>query len=318
MRPREMGKNSNKDRNLSSKNDYVISGGIYWIYTVTQFYIRFFRTCNISTTPSKYSDGSIRKYRSNNFWNQKLKYSSLTEQTAVAREMLLGVSKMNLQRSPSSRCLPVGSDLPKDEPRELGLGTERRWRRDKRDRGPRVAWDAGSDESEVRGRNELADGRDEPVYSRPTFPSGTSNLNSSHPYGASSSSGPTGWRSSAGGIAPPVRPRHRVRVTVYLVFVVQRIHWFSRWWYHLVVSSSSSLPPSRTSEIGWWRSSPFRKPPLVHRRYDLRDPLYPTTREKPPFVEWDWCSRPGSSKCQVIWVSRVRWRNNTSSMQSRR
>lgn len=39
----------------------------------------------------------------------------------------------------------------------------------------------GSDESEIRERNELADSRDEPVYSRPTFPSGTSNLNSSHP-----------------------------------------------------------------------------------------------------------------------------------------
>lgn len=59
---------------------------------------------------------------------------------------------------------------------------------DRRNRGSRVR-SAGSDESQIRERNELADGRDEPVYSRPTFPSGTSNLNYSHQNGASSSSG---------------------------------------------------------------------------------------------------------------------------------
>lgn len=59
-----------------------------------------------------------------------------------------------------------------------------------------------SDESEIWGRNELADDRDEQVYSRPTFPSGTSNLNSSHQREASSSGRCSG---SSMGNAPPGR-----------------------------------------------------------------------------------------------------------------
>lgn len=116
-------------------------------------------------------------------------------------------------------------------------------------KGPRVR-SAGSDESEIRERNELADGRDEPVYSRPTFPSGTSNLNSSHQSGASSSSGRR-WVLHRWGTNPTCSATSRL----YLYIPVHTAIALSS-----TFSSSSSLPPP--SEV-CRRSSSFRKSPLV-------------------------------------------------------
>jgi len=116
---------------------------------------------------------------------------------------------MRFQRSSSSyfATSSAAQDLPKDEksPRVMN---------DDKMKNP-PGRDAGSDESEIRGRNELADGRDEPVYSRPTFPSGTSNLNSSHQNGASSSSGRR-WVLRRWDTAPPVRAPSST-YTVYTV-----------------------------------------------------------------------------------------------------
>lgn len=87
-----------------------------------------------------------------------------------------------------------------------------------------------SEESGIRGRNELADIREEPVYSRPTFPSGTSNLNFSHQNEASSSSGSsTRWD----------------HPTCPAPVVTNRIHRFVQ----RVILRSLLAAPTRSSEI---------------------------------------------------------------------
>lgn len=78
-----------------------------------------------------------------------------------------------------------------------------------------------SEESGIRGRNELADIREEPVYSRPTFPGGTSNLNFSHQNEASSSSGSSTRWDHPTCPAPVVTNRiHRLAQRVILTFVL--------------------------------------------------------------------------------------------------
>jgi len=82
--------------------------------------------------------------------------------------------------------LSLAQDLPRDEMREEPSSARRQWRRQRQEKESLAVMLA--DELQIRGRNDWRF-RDEPVYSRPTFPSGTSNLNSSHQNETSSSSG---------------------------------------------------------------------------------------------------------------------------------
>lgn len=170
--------------------------------------------------------------------------------------------------------------------------------------------DAGSDESEIRGRNELADGRDEPVYSRPTFPSGTSNLNSSHQNGASSSSGRRCWVLRRWDTAPPVRAP--CRRGVHGVYAVSPVHTGSHW---SVVLPSACVPfvlappsPGRARPIDR-HSSSFRKllffVPAVPILAESAIPPCPAARRKKHLVVND--GRPGSRGCKCQSYATIRF-----------